>query len=136
MNFRYDIGVLRAIAVIAVVLFHFKAPFFQGGFVGVDIFFVISGFLMTSIILKGFQQQNFNFWAFYSKRAQRIVPALAVLLSITVLLGFLTVLPKDIDNIKSYALSSLFFVSNIDRKSTRLNSSHVKTSYAVFFLKK
>lgn len=113
MNFRYDIGVLRAIAVIAVVLFHFKAPFFQGGFVGVDIFFVISGFLMTSIILKGFQQQNFNFWAFYSKRAQRIVPALAVLLSITVLLGFLTVLPKDIDNIKSYALSSLFFVSNI-----------------------
>src|SRR5690606_40798159 len=98
MYFRYVIGVLRAIAVIAVVLFHFKAPFFQGGFVGVDIFFVISGFLMTSIILKGFQQQNFNFWAFYSKRAQRIVPALAV---------------KGPE------------VKILDRKSTRLNSSHV-----------
>lgn len=55
MKFRYDIGFLRAFAVLIVVFFHYKVPFFEGGFVGVDIFFVISGYLMTNIILRKFQ---------------------------------------------------------------------------------
>ena len=78
MNFRYDINGLRAIAVIAVVLFHFNIPFLSGGFAGVDVFFVISGFLMTSIIMRGTSKNQFSILSFYKSRAIRIVPALLV----------------------------------------------------------
>lgn len=132
MNFRYDIGALRAIAVLAVVLFHFQIPFFRGGFVGVDIFFVISGYLMTAIILKGFRQQDFSFIKFYSRRAQRIIPALAFLLVSLSAVSLFTLLPKDIKTINEYALSSLFFVSNI---SYYLNSGYFdNTSQSNFLL--
>jgi peptidoglycan/LPS O-acetylase OafA/YrhL len=113
MGFRYDIGILRAIAVIAVVLFHFQTPYFQGGFIGVDIFFVISGYLMTANILKGFQNGSFSFKSFYSKRVQRIVPALLFMLVVVVIVSYFTLLPKDITILNQYALSSLLFISNI-----------------------
>jgi len=113
MNFRYDIGVLRAIAVIAVVFFHFQIPYFQGGFVGVDIFFVISGYLMTSTILKGFEKENFSFKSFYSKRAERILPALLFMLIVIAIVAAFTLLPKDIKTINEYAISSMLFISNI-----------------------
>ena len=79
MNFRYDLNGLRAIAVIAVVLFHFNAKWMPGGFAGVDVFFVISGFLMTGIIFAGLEKDEFNLFKFYVARANRIIPALAVL---------------------------------------------------------
>ena len=66
MNYRKDINGLRAIAVIAVVLFHFNASWMPGGFVGVDVFFVISGFLMTGIIFRGIEQANFTIIKFYN----------------------------------------------------------------------
>lgn len=77
--FRHDINGLRAWAVMAVVLYHFGVPGFAGGFVGVDVFFVISGFLMTSIIISGLEQGRFSLWGFYLARARRIIPALLVL---------------------------------------------------------
>ena len=77
MNFRYDINGLRAIAVLAVVLFHFKPQWLPGGFAGVDVFFVISGFLMTSIIFNGVEKDSFNLFKFYNARANRIIPVLA-----------------------------------------------------------
>lgn len=113
MNFRYDIGVLRAIAVLAVVLFHFQIPYFKGGFIGVDIFFVISGYLMTANILKGFQNDNFSFKSFYSKRAQRIIPALLIMMLVFGIASAFTLLPKDIKTFNDYSISSLLFVSNI-----------------------
>ena len=76
MLFRQDINLLRAIAVIAVMLFHFLPNLVPGGFIGVDVFFVISGFLMTSIIIGGIKQNKFSIIEFYLKRAYRIVPAL------------------------------------------------------------
>jgi len=79
MSFRFDIGALRAFAVIAVFFYHFKIPFFDGGFAGVDIFFVISGYLMTSIILNGFKKHNFSYTQFVKKRIIRIVPPLLVI---------------------------------------------------------
>lgn len=79
MQFRKDINGLRALAVIGVVLFHFNATWLPGGFAGVDVFFVISGFLMTGIIFKGIEQKNFSIMRFYVARANRIIPALAVL---------------------------------------------------------
>lgn len=65
-NFRYDISFLRVVAVISVILFHYDFSFFNGGFVGVDTFFVISGYLMTKIILTGFEKNNFNLVEFYN----------------------------------------------------------------------
>ncbi|MGL5335898.1 MAG: acyltransferase family protein, partial [Enterovibrio sp.] len=77
--FRHDINGLRAWAVVAVVLYHFGVPGFAGGFIGVDVFFVISGFLMTGIIVTGLEQNNFSLADFYLARARRIIPALVVL---------------------------------------------------------
>ena len=74
MKFRYDINALRALAVTAVVLFHYKVDFVPGGFVGVDVFFVISGYLMTSIIMGRLAKGKFSIWDFYYDRAKRIVP--------------------------------------------------------------
>ena len=65
MTFRYDINILRAIAVLAVVIFHFNSEWLSGGFAGVDVFFVISGFLMTTIIFKEIDKENFNIFEFY-----------------------------------------------------------------------
>lgn len=88
-NFRYDINGLRALAVLAVVLFHFHVPGFSGGFVGVDIFFVISGFLMTGIIVRGLEsKQGFKLFDFYMARARRIIPALFILCVTFLVLGW------------------------------------------------
>ena len=77
MQFRYDINGLRAIAVLAVVIFHFNPQWLPGGFAGVDVFFVISGFLMTSIIFGGVEKNIFKLFKFYNARANRIIPVLA-----------------------------------------------------------
>lgn len=68
MKFRYDIGFLRALAVLVVVLFHYKIPHFDGGFTGVDVFSVIGGFLMTSIVLKGFNVNSCSLNTFHLKK--------------------------------------------------------------------
>lgn len=77
-KYRPEIDGLRAIAVLPVILFHAGLPFFDGGFIGVDIFFVISGFLITSIILRELQLKQFSIVKFYERRARRILPALFV----------------------------------------------------------
>ncbi|NLS56204.1 acyltransferase family protein [Hafnia alvei] len=76
MNFRYDINGLRCLAVMMVVLFHFKVPLLNGGFSGVDIFFVISGFLMSKIYLKKLDTGLIGIYSFYKSRFSRIYPAL------------------------------------------------------------
>jgi peptidoglycan/LPS O-acetylase OafA/YrhL len=78
-SFRKDINGLRAIAVIAVLIFHFYPNWLTGGFAGVDVFFVISGFLMTGIIFRGMDQNNFSIMKFYVARANRLIPFLAIL---------------------------------------------------------
>ncbi|PVH27019.1 acyltransferase family protein [Sphingobacterium corticibacter] len=111
-NFRYDISFLRCIAVLAVVLYHFKFPYTHGGFIGVDIFFVISGYLMTKIVLTGIESTSFDLLSFYLRRVVRIFPALMFLL---VAVFFLTQLflglkiPGYIDS----AIWSSVFLSNI-----------------------
>lgn len=112
MNFRYDINGLRAIAVVAVILFHFNQNWLPGGFIGVDIFFVISGFLMTGIIFSGMQEGKFAVSSFYIARARRIIPPLAIVCVAVILFGFLFVIPKDLSLISKHALSSVLFASN------------------------
>lgn len=112
-GFRDDINGLRAWAVIAVLLFHFKVPGFGAGFIGVDIFFVISGFLMTGIILRGLEQGNFSLWQFYMARARRIVPALMLLVAVLLALGWFWLPTPDYQTLGSQSAYSLAFLSNI-----------------------
>jgi peptidoglycan/LPS O-acetylase OafA/YrhL len=111
-DFRLDIGALRAVAVVLVVLFHFGVPPFTGGFIGVDVFFVISGYLMTRIIVGGMDRGRFTVLGFYLARFRRIVPALAVLCAALVAFGLLVVDPLSATKLARNALYSLLFVSN------------------------
>ena len=87
LKYRKDIDGLRAIAVLAVIFFHTNVPGFSGGFVGVDIFFVISGFLITSIILNDIQEEKFSIVKFYERRIRRIFPALFPVIVFTLIVG-------------------------------------------------
>lgn len=112
MNFRYDINGLRAIAVIAVVLFHFNPHLAPGGFAGVDVFFVISGFLMTGIILRGMENHTFSVLGFYAARANRIIPALVLLCGVLLIFGWFSLTPLDYQTLAKHAASSISFSSN------------------------
>lgn len=112
-TFRQDINALRAIAVIAVVAFHFFPDVLTGGFAGVDVFFVISGYLMTSIIYTGLKDERFNIFHFYLARANRIVPALAVLCFVMLVLGYFYLVPWDYKTVGRDVATSIAFVSNV-----------------------
>jgi len=107
-----EIDGLRAIAVILVVFYHLKIPFFDGGFLGVDIFFVISGYLITKIIYHNYANNSFNFFDFLNKRIKRLFPALLFVLLIVVSLGYLILSPFDYVKVAKSAISSFFFISN------------------------
>lgn len=102
MNHRREVDGLRAIAVVPIVLFHAGYSGFDGGFVGVDIFFVISGYLITSIIVGERKSGNFSFADFYERRARRILPALVMVTVVTTLWAY-AVLPAN--HLKDYSLS-------------------------------
>ncbi|TDP00913.1 acyltransferase family protein [Flavobacterium sp. 245] len=111
-NFRFDISFLRIIAVFAVVFYHYNIFPFRSGFVGVDIFFVISGYLMTRIILLSFENNSFTLLEFYKRRIVRIFPALLVLLLLFSAIVFVFVPIQLFQYLRSAYSSSLFF-SNI-----------------------
>ena len=113
MQFRRDINGLRAIAVVAVVLFHFIPNSLKGGFAGVDVFFVISGFLMTSIIIGKLESNTFSLISFYNARFKRIVPALLVLSTVLLVLGWFVLLNVEYEQLSKHIFSSLMFISNI-----------------------
>jgi len=128
-SFRQDINGLRAYAVGLVVLFHFGVFGFTGGFIGVDIFFVISGFLMTKIIVSGIEKNQFNFWQFIISRANRIIPALVFLILVFTCVGWFTLLSQEFKDYSKHAITSLGFVSNLQyfRESGYFDaSSHEK----------
>ena len=117
MPYRPDIDGLRAIAVIGVLLFHADLGV-GGGYVGVDVFFVISGFLITGLILKELRDKSFSVLGFWERRVRRIVPALFVVTLATVLLGYVFLLPAEYKMLGSSVLwlsvisSNLFFWKN------------------------
>lgn len=128
-GFRKDINGLRALAVTAVVLYHFNVGGLIGGFIGVDVFFVISGFLMTGIITKGLQQGDFSILSFYWSRAKRIIPALVVVAAVLLILGWFFLAPNEYKLLAKHARQSLFFLSNVSylRESGYFDSaSHSK----------
>jgi peptidoglycan/LPS O-acetylase OafA/YrhL len=112
MKFRYDINALRALAVAAVVLFHYKVNFIPGGFVGVDIFFVISGYLMTAIIASRLAASKFSLWEFYYDRAKRIVPGLLGMCFVLIAAGYFVLEPATYHYLGSTSIAALLFFSN------------------------
>ncbi len=113
VSFREDINGLRAWAVIAVLLFHFSLIGLPGGFAGVDVFFVISGYLMTAIIVGGYEKGNFSVWKFYMARARRILPALMVVIATLLALGWFWLPTPDYQALGSQSAYGLSFLSNI-----------------------
>ena len=112
-RYRPDIDGLRAIAVLAVVSYHGFPKLFEGGFVGVDIFFVISGFLITGIIARELGEQRFSLVGFYNRRIRRIFPALIVVLATVLVLGWLWMLPQAYAKLSSDVFASAAFAANV-----------------------
>lgn len=109
-KFRLDINGLRAFALISVVLYHFGVPYVSGGFIGVDVFFVISGFLMTGIVLERVDHKGVL--DFYIARFLRIVPALVFAILLLMIFGLFTLSTNEYEALSKNAISSLLFYSN------------------------
>ncbi len=111
--YRAEIDGLRGIAVLAVIGFHAFPDYVPGGFVGVDVFFVISGFLISSIILRQLSRSQFTIADFYSRRIRRIFPALLVVLTACLLFGGLVLLPNELEQLGKHIGSAALFASNL-----------------------
>lgn len=110
--YRADIDGLRAICVTLVMLFHLGVPGFGGGFVGVDIFFVISGFLITGLIVNDVERKTFSLVKFYERRARRILPMLIIIVVVLAVAGYVLLLPGDYKVFGESARAALFASSN------------------------
>ncbi|MET0438131.1 MAG: acyltransferase family protein [Devosia sp.] len=113
LDYRPDIDGLRAFAVISVVLYHAFPNTLGGGYIGVDVFFVISGYLISSIILTEVDDDRFSFRYFYSRRAKRIFPALAVCLTAVLAYGYVSILPSELAQLGKHVFFGAGFLSNI-----------------------
>jgi peptidoglycan/LPS O-acetylase OafA/YrhL len=111
--YRPDIDGVRALAVGAVIAFHAFPNYAHGGFVGVDIFFVISGFLISSIVFHSLERGRFSFAAFYSRRIKRIFPALIIVLAVFLAAGWMILLPSEYGQLGKHSAASSAFVSNL-----------------------
>lgn len=112
LDYRREIDGLRAIAVLPVIFFHAGIDAFQGGFVGVDVFFVISGYLITSIILNERALERFSLINFYERRARRILPALFAMVASVIPLAWIWLLPRDMVDFAESVAAVALFVSN------------------------
>ncbi|MFQ3189786.1 MAG: peptidoglycan/LPS O-acetylase OafA/YrhL [Paraglaciecola sp.] len=112
-NYRQDIDGLRAIAVLAVILFHISPSILPGGFVGVDVFFVISGYLISLHIFKEIDNGTFSLTTFYQRRVKRIIPVMMVVCATVTVFAQFVLLPTDAENVASSALWSIFSMGNV-----------------------
>lgn len=110
--YRPDIDGLRAVAVLAVVFYHAGLPGFSGGFVGVDVFFVISGFLITQIVWSELEEERFSLANFYVRRVKRIFPALFAVLIACSIAAFVLLIPGDLIAFGKSLNAAVLFFSN------------------------
>lgn len=111
-KYRPDIDGLRALAVLLVVIYHGFPKMLPGGFIGVDVFFIISGFLITTIIQESLREKSFSFIQFYIRRARRLFPALIVTLSVCTLVAWFVLLPDEFKLLGKHLASGTIFISN------------------------
>lgn len=114
IKFRTDINGLRCYAVLLVVLFHFGIQGFGSGFIGVDVFFVVSGYLMSAMIIPGVLNKDFRLFDFYIARAVRIIPSIILLVIVFYAISFQFAPPDMFKDFSKYAIKSLLFTSNIE----------------------
>lgn len=112
-SYRADIDGLRAIAVLGVLIYHAFPRVLKGGFVGVDVFFVISGYLITSIITKDLEKGQFSILEFYKRRIRRIFPALSIVLMSVSILGWFFLFPTQLAELGKHIVSGAMFVANL-----------------------
>ena len=112
-QYRREIDGLRSIAVLSVVLYHFSVPGVVGGFVGVDIFFVISGFLIGSILWRKTAEDNLSLKEFYVRRIRRLLPAFFVMTAVTFSAAFLVFMPFELRELGKGIITSTTYLSNI-----------------------
>lgn len=113
MIYRRDIDGLRTLAVVPVILFHAGFTLFSGGYVGVDVFFVISGYLITSILISELEQGDFSIARFYERRARRILPALFFVMLCCIPFACMWMLPSELNDFSQSIVAVIFFSSNI-----------------------
>ena len=113
IKYQPEIDGLRAIAVLSVLLFHLEYTFIPGGYVGVDVFFVISGFLITRILYRDVSAGDFSFKRFYSRRIRRLAPALIAVLLVTFVAACFFLTPNFLERFSGALIASVFSVSNI-----------------------
>jgi peptidoglycan/LPS O-acetylase OafA/YrhL len=111
-EYRYDIQGLRALAILAVVIYHINPRLIPGGFVGVDVFFVISGYLITGILWKSLLNNDFSFLDFYNRRAKRLFPALFVMVFFCFIASYFFLLPSETKDFGRSIPASVFYYSN------------------------
>ena len=111
-KYRADIDGLRAMAILPVIFFHAFPGFLPGGFVGVDIFFVISGFLISTIIFRELKQESFSFVEFYSRRVRRLFPALTLVLTATLTFGWFALDADEFKMLGKHVAASAGFIQN------------------------
>jgi peptidoglycan/LPS O-acetylase OafA/YrhL len=112
-KYRPDIDGMRAFAVFIVILFHYFPGFFPGGYLGVDIFFVISGYLITGVLSKKFNDINNFFIEFYCRRIRRIFPSLTVILIFVMVCGYVFLLPREYQTLSQHVIAGGTFLSNL-----------------------
>lgn len=113
MKYRAEIDGLRALAVVPVIMFHAGFELFSGGFVGVDVFFVISGYLISTILIEDIEKKRFSIVNFYERRVRRILPALFFVLFITTIFSYFILFPSDFKDYSESLFYVVIFVSNI-----------------------
>ena len=113
MVYRKEIDGLRALAVIPVIFFHAGFESFKGGFVGVDIFFVISGYLITSLLIEDIEKKQFSLISFYERRARRLLPALFFLILCCIPFAWKLMLPDPLENFGQSLVATSIFSNNI-----------------------
>ena len=111
MKYRPEIDGLRTVAVVPVILFHAGFGSFSGGFVGVDVFFVISGYLITTILARAMLDGSFSLLTFYERRARRILPALFLVIAATIPFAFLWMKPSQFEDFAQSIVAVVFFGS-------------------------
>ena len=113
MKYRPEIDGLRALAVVPVILFHAGFELFSGGFVGVDVFFVISGYLITSLLIEDIENKRFSILHFYERRARRILPALFFVMLVCIPFAWMWMLPSQMKDFSQSLVAVSLFASNI-----------------------
>jgi peptidoglycan/LPS O-acetylase OafA/YrhL len=113
LKYRADIDGMRAVAVLGVIIYHAFPHALPGGFIGVDIFFVISGYLISGILYKGHREGNFSFAEFYARRIRRLFPSLIAVLAICLVYGAVVLLPNEYQQLGKHVAAGTLFIQNI-----------------------